>query len=90
MRCLKLIALTSVGLFFLWFGTELLRSAYKLNNPFDFLLSFFAANLVILISAALTLGFILHLWRECRKGSTSTQVRSGSRCKDDSENCKET
>jgi TRAP-type C4-dicarboxylate transport system permease small subunit len=89
MRCLKLIALTSAGLFFLWFGIELLRLAYKLNNPFDFLLSFFAANLVILISAALTLGFILHLWRECRKGSTRTQVRSGSRREDDSENCNE-
>jgi TRAP-type C4-dicarboxylate transport system permease small subunit len=69
MRILKLIVLTSLGIFFLWFGIELLRSAYRLNNPFDFILSFFAANLVILISAALTLGFVLHLWREYRNRS---------------------
>ncbi len=67
LRILKLIGLTLAGLFFLWFGIELLRSVYKLTNPFEFILSFFAASLVILISAALTFGFSLHLWRECRK-----------------------
>jgi TRAP-type C4-dicarboxylate transport system permease small subunit len=66
MRIFKLTCLTLLGLFFLWFGVELLRSAYKLNNPFDFILAFFAANLVILISATLTLGFLLRLWRACR------------------------
>ena len=69
MRSFKLIALTSAGLFFLWFGVELLKSAYSLDNPFDFILAFFAANLVILISAALAFGFSLHLWRHWRQGS---------------------
>ncbi len=67
MRIVKLICLTTIALFFLGFGIELLRSAYDLKNPFEFLLSFFAANLVILISAALCVGFVVHLWRACRK-----------------------
>jgi hypothetical protein len=40
-----------------------LISAYALNNPFEFIITFFAANLIILISAALCLGFVLQFIR---------------------------
>jgi hypothetical protein len=55
--------LTFVALFFFAFGVCLLISAYQLKDPFAFILTFFASNLVILISAALGLGFVLRLRR---------------------------
>ena len=54
---LRQIALISVSAFFLYFGIRLLISAYKLNDPFTFLMTFFAANFIILISGALMIGF---------------------------------
>ena len=61
-KTFKLFILTGVGLLFLTFGVYLLISAYELNDPFSFIIYLFASNLVILISAALTIGFIWHLF----------------------------
>jgi hypothetical protein len=47
---------------FLLFGVQLLMAAYDLPDPFTFIMTFFAACLVILISAALLVGFVLRLW----------------------------
>ena len=55
------VILTLMGCFFLVFGIHLLISAYHLNNPFWFIMTFFASNLIILISAALLVGFILRM-----------------------------
>lgn len=51
-----------VGCFFLIFGIQLLISAYQLKNPFWFVMTFFASNLIILISAALLVGFIVRMF----------------------------
>lgn len=51
------VVLILVGSFFLYFGIELLISSYGLKNPYTFLMTFFASNFIILISAALVLGF---------------------------------
>ena len=59
----RLIGLILLSLFFTGFGIFLLITAYDLNDPFSFIMSFFAANLVILISATLTLGFTIQLVR---------------------------
>jgi hypothetical protein len=53
--------LVAVGLFFLLFGIYLLIAAYHLKNPYTFIMTFFASNLIILISAVLVLGFILRM-----------------------------
>lgn len=53
------IALGIVELFFLLFGVYLLVLAYHLTDPFSFIMTFFASNLVILISAVLLLGLVL-------------------------------
>ena len=58
---LKMIVLILACLFFLAVGVDLLISAYGLNDPFSFIMAFFASNLMILISAALCLGFVLRL-----------------------------
>jgi hypothetical protein len=60
---LKFIGLFLVSLFFLVFGIDLLVSAYRLDNPFAFIVTFFASNLIILISAVLALGFLLRFKR---------------------------
>ena len=44
-----LIGILSV--FFFMFGIDLLISTYRLNNPHEFIMAFFASNLIIMISA---------------------------------------
>ena len=66
LQYLKLIGLLIVSLFFLLIGIDLLISSYRLTNPFTFVMTFFASNLMILISAVLTLGFALRLHRQFR------------------------
>ncbi len=65
----KQAALLLISLFFLLFGIQVLRSAYRLNDPFAFVMTFFASNLMILISAALGLGFALKIIRAVRNNS---------------------
>ncbi len=48
-------------MFFLLFGIYILIAAYHLKNPYAFIMTFFASNLIILISAVLVLGFILRM-----------------------------
>jgi hypothetical protein len=52
------IALGIVEVFFLLFGVYLLILAYHLTDPLSFIMTFFASNLVILISAAMLLGLV--------------------------------
>ncbi len=65
------IALGLVELFFLLFGIYLLILSYHLTDPFSFIMTFFASNLVILISAVLLLGLILK-FRKKRKEDIDT------------------
>ena len=60
---LKMITLILVSIFFLIMGVDLLIAAYGLTDPFTFILVFFAASLMILISATLCLGIALRLKR---------------------------
>jgi len=57
----KQIAFISIGGFYLYFGVHLLIAAYQMNNPFSFVLTFFASNFIILISGALLVGFIYRI-----------------------------
>lgn len=50
-----------ISVFFLVFGIEILIKTYTLDNPFDFMLVFFASNLMILISVVLMAGFIYRM-----------------------------
>jgi hypothetical protein len=53
------VALGILELFFLLFGVYLLILAYHLTDPLSFIMTFFASNLVILISGVLLLGLVL-------------------------------
>ena len=58
---IRQVILTLAGGFFLIFGIHLLLAAYQLNNPSWFIMTFFASNLIILISATLLIGFIYRM-----------------------------
>ena len=55
------VVLTLIALFFILFGINLLYMAYQIDDPFSFILTFFASNLIILISATLLIGFVLKM-----------------------------
>ena len=63
---IRQIILVMVGCFFLVFGIHVLIAAYQLKDPFSFIMTFFASNLIILISATLTLGFVIRMIRAYR------------------------
>ncbi len=47
---IRQITIALLSLLFLLFGVYLLFSAYGMKNPHDFIMTFFASNLIILIS----------------------------------------
>lgn len=47
----KQLSIGILSVFFLMFGIDLLISTYRLNNPHQFIICFFASNLIIMISA---------------------------------------
>jgi len=57
------LLLTGMGAFFLVFGIQLLVAAYRLKDPAYFVMTFFASNLMILISGVLLVGFVLRMVR---------------------------
>mgnify|MGYP005843945773 CR=1 FL=1 len=63
------VALGVLTLFFLFFGIYLLILSYHLTDPFSFIMTFFASNLVILISAVLLLGLILKFRKKEKQGA---------------------
>ena len=48
-------------------GIVMLKTAYDLPNPMEFIIVFFAASLVILIGMALAVGFGLRAWNRITK-----------------------
>ena len=70
---LRQIVLISVGIFFLYYGIQLLISAYGLEDPYTFIMTFFASNFIILISATLIIGFayrMVRVYRLSKKNDT--------------------
>ena len=62
------VLLTGVAVFFVWFGVAVLVAAYGLGDPFSFIMTFFAASLMILISLVMVLAFVLRMRRALRAG----------------------
>jgi len=61
------IILLVLAIFFIIFGIDLLYTAYQLSEPFSFIMTFFASNFIILISATLLFSFIYKIVRYIRK-----------------------
>lgn len=60
-QSLRIILWTVFGAFFLFFGIQVLVAAYSLKDPFSFVLTFFASNLIILISGVVLLGVFFNI-----------------------------
>jgi hypothetical protein len=67
----------ALGGFYLIFGILLLIAAYRLNHPLAFILTFFASNLIILISAAVIVGLSIR-WVVTCNAAKSTDPSAGS------------
>jgi uncharacterized membrane protein YidH (DUF202 family) len=61
------LALLLISLGVLAFGIVMMKIAYDLHHPMEFLAVFFAASLVILIGASLALGFGLRAFHQLKK-----------------------
>jgi len=62
-----LVVLALIAIFFIVFGIDLLFIAYQITEPFSFVMTFFASNLIILISATLLLIFVLKIVATIRR-----------------------
>jgi hypothetical protein len=69
--------LTLAACFFVVFGIYVLIGAYTLKDPYSFILTFFASNLMILISATLLLGFVLRMIRVYKLSKETDAPDSG-------------
>jgi hypothetical protein len=61
------IVMILVSIFFLVFGIDLMWAAYSLDNPYNFIMTFFSASFIILISLALAISFVIKMIRVLRK-----------------------
>jgi hypothetical protein len=62
-----MVALSLIAIFFILFGIDLLYTAYQITEPFSFVMTFFASNFIILISATLLFIFVLKIAAHIRK-----------------------
>jgi hypothetical protein len=73
---IRQVALILLGSFFLYYGVELLISSYDLKDPFSFIMTFFASNFIILISATLIFGFayrMITVYRRSKNNDSDPQ-----------------
>ena len=71
---IRQMVLILLGSFFLYYGIKLLISSYSLDDPYTFIMTFFASNFIILISAALIIGFVYRMvavYRQSKKNDTN-------------------
>jgi hypothetical protein len=59
---LKNFSVGAGGVLFFLLGVDVLRSAYALNNPHEFIVYFFSSSLMILISAVAVLYPIVRIY----------------------------
>jgi nitrogen fixation/metabolism regulation signal transduction histidine kinase len=61
------VILALIAIFFILFGINVLYMAYQITEPFSFIMTFFASNLIILISATLLFSFVLKIVTTLKK-----------------------
>ncbi|MBW2655775.1 MAG: hypothetical protein JRC91_12875 [Deltaproteobacteria bacterium] len=64
------VGLMLISVFFLIFGFDLIIGAYSLKDPFSFIMTFFSASFIILISLALAISFLIKMIRVYRQINT--------------------
>ena len=71
-KWIKSGGLALIGLVFVLFGIQLLISAYGLQDPFFFVMTFFASNLIILIGIVFLIGFSCRVFSFFKKSGDDT------------------
>ena len=61
------VSMMLVSVFFLIFGLDLIIGSYSLDDPFSFIMTFFAASFVIVISLTLSISFLIKMIRLYRQ-----------------------
>ena len=70
---IRQVVLILIGAFFLYYGVKLLISSYELKDPFIFIMTFFASNFIILISATLVFGFAYRIVMALRQSKKNDE-----------------
>ena len=70
---IRQVVLILIGAFFLYYGVQLLISSYDLKDPFVFIMTFFASNFIILISATLVFGFTYRIIMALRQSKKNDE-----------------
>ena len=65
-----------LSIFFLFVGISLCIASYNLNHPYQFILTFFASNLIILISVVVIIAVIIRVISRVRHGDPQPAVES--------------
>lgn len=68
---IKYIAVLIVSLFFLIIGVNTLIGSYRLNNPFEFVMYFFSASLLILVCISGLIYFFIRVFFQKQKNETN-------------------
>ncbi|MCG6983238.1 MAG: hypothetical protein LJE88_17690 [Deltaproteobacteria bacterium] len=74
-----------LSIFFLFVGISLCISSYSLNHPYQFILTFFASNLIILISVVVMVAVIIRVIGRLRNSVPQGPVESPRLITDSSE-----
>jgi hypothetical protein len=72
-----------LSIFFLFVGISLCIASYNLNHPHQFILTFFASNLIILISVVVIIAIIIRVIGRLRHSDSQPAV-DGSQLAPDS------
>jgi hypothetical protein len=73
-----------LSIFFLFVGISLCIASYNLNHPHQFILTFFASNLIILISVVVIVAVIIRIIGRLRHGDPQPAVESSQLTPDSS------
>jgi TRAP-type C4-dicarboxylate transport system permease small subunit len=63
-----------LSIFFLFVGISLCIASYNLNHPHQFILTFFASNLIILISVVVIIAVVIRVISRVRQGDPQPAV----------------
>ncbi len=67
----KQLGIGIFSVFFLFMGIDTLISAYRLDNPHEFIMFFFSSNLMILISTVGLIGPAMRIYQRLKPAVTS-------------------
>jgi fucose 4-O-acetylase-like acetyltransferase len=75
---IKQFGIAVASLFFLALGIDTLYSAYQLNHPHEFIMVFFSASLIILVSAVGLLWPLIRIYHRLKPPSRNDMGKDGT------------